>query len=113
MLEKTNRLRSDKTIVKTLRIGRRINTSAYSLVAAKSSSAVTKVAVVVGTKIDKRAVVRNRLKRRTREAVRTLLPSLLPGFDVILFPRLIVETMPYGQLQKDLEDLFLKARLLI
>lgn len=113
MLSKPHRLGDDKTITKTLRIGRRVNHDAVSLVIAKSAGGKTKVAVVVGTKIDKRAVVRNRLKRRTREAIRSLIPRLLPGFDVVAFPRLPVADIPFVELKKIFEELFKKAQLLV
>ncbi len=113
MLSKENRLRDDKTIVKTLRLGRRVNHDALSLVINKSVTSKTKIAVVVGTKIHKRAVIRNRLKRRTREALRLLTPRLQPGFDVVVFPRMLVDEISFVELQKIIEGLFLKARLLV
>lgn len=113
MLAKDNRLRDDKTIMKTLRLGRRVNHDAVSLVINKSTASKTKIAVVVGTKISKRAVIRNRLKRRTREALRLLIPRLQSGFDIVVFPRMLVDEVTFVELQKIIEDLFLKARLLI
>lgn len=113
MLDKSHRLRDDKTIAKTLRIGRRVSHSAVSLVIAKSGGAKTKVAVVVGTKIDKRAVVRNRLKRRTREALRPLIPRVAPGFDIVAFPRLPLAEIPFEELKKIFEDLLSKAQILV
>ncbi len=113
MLSKDNRLRDDKTITKTLRVGRRVNHDAVSLVINKSATPKTKIAVVVGTKVSKRAVVRNRLKRRTREALRLLITRLQPGFDIVVFPRPLVDDVTFLELQKILEELFLKARLLV
>ena len=42
-------------------------------------------AVVTSTKLDKRAVVRNRLRRKIYSQLSTLNPKL--SFDVIIFPR--------------------------
>lgn len=113
MLSKVNRLRDDKTIMKTLRVGRRVNHDAVSLVINTSATPKTKLAVVVGTKISKRAVIRNRLKRRTREALRILIPRLAPGFDIVVFPRMPVDEVSFEELKKIFEALFLKARLLV
>lgn len=113
MLTKPNRLTNEKDITKALRLGRRLNHAAISFVVSASNDAVSRIAVVVGTKVDKRAVVRNRLKRRTREALRPLTARLVPGFHIVAFPRLGVDTMSFGELQGVIADLFMKARLLV
>jgi ribonuclease P protein component len=60
------------------------------------------------------AVERNRVKRRLREAVRELHPTLEPGFDVVLIARgpLADESVPYERIAGDVESLFRRARLL-
>lgn len=42
-----------------------------------------RVAVVVSRKVDKSAVVRNRIRRRIYEIVRTELPEELPPYDLV------------------------------
>ena len=56
------------------------------LVAQASDSPKTRVGVAAG-KTTGNAVQRNRAKRRLREAMRTLLPSLAPRWDLILIAR--------------------------
>ena len=46
----------------------------------------SRVAIVAGRRVGK-AVIRNRVKRRVREAVRALYAQLAPGFDVVLIGR--------------------------
>lgn len=49
---------------------------------------VSRLGITVSTRVDKRAVVRNRLKRRLREAGREILPPRLPaGYDIVLIGR--------------------------
>jgi ribonuclease P protein component len=50
-------------------------------------SARSRVGLVITTKIDKRSVNRNRLKRRIREVVRVNQHRLSPGFDFVIVAR--------------------------
>lgn len=61
------------------------------------------------------AVVRNRARRRMREAARAILPRLgLPGVDYVFIARLDTAECPWGRLLDDMESalLSLRARLL-
>lgn len=53
-----------------------------------------------------KAVDRNRIKRRMREAVRASLPELALPVDVILHPRRTVITQPFPELQRDVAAIF-------
>lgn len=56
----------------------------YSTLRLRSSgSAETKIAFIISTKIFKKAVDRNRAKRRFREAVRLLVPTFPKGFHYL------------------------------
>ena len=55
------------------------------------------------------AVVRNRAKRRMREAVRLLLPDLAhPGFDYVFIARGGVTTRPWDRLLDDVKSALLR-----
>lgn len=53
----------------------------------KNNMDVSRFGFVVSKNIDKRATARNRIKRVLRERVRTLLPNLPTGKDVIIIAR--------------------------
>jgi ribonuclease P protein component len=53
-----------------------------------------------------KAVDRNRIKRRMREAVRAALPLLQSPVDVILHPRRSVMTLEFGLLQREVAQIF-------
>lgn len=51
------------------------------------------------------AVVRNRIRRRLREAARLTLPAIAqPGFDYVLIGRAGAADRPFAELQKDLNS---------
>jgi ribonuclease P protein component len=53
-----------------------------------------------------KAVERNRIKRRMREAVRRHLDALPPGVDVVLHPRKSVMTMDFSVLDEEVGKVF-------
>jgi len=67
-----------------------------------------RVGLTVGKVIGK-AHERNRIKRRTREAVRAHLVELPCGIDLILHPRKQVMTMEFAKLQAEVLRIFRQA----
>jgi ribonuclease P protein component len=58
------------------------------------------------------AVKRNRAKRMIREALRTLLPHIKPGWDVILISRRPILKAELTEIQQTLHLLFIRANLI-
>ena len=52
------------------------------------------------------AVVRNRIKRRVREAVRARLQKPGAGWEIVINPRLRAMTAPFSQIEHEVEKLF-------
>ena len=78
MLSKRNRLNKDKDIKTVFAKGRGFF-SPYFLVKKLSISSEKKFTVLVSTKVSKKAVVRNKIKRILREAIRLNLANFSPG----------------------------------
>lgn len=58
------------------------------------------------------AVIRNRSKRRMREALRPLLPALRPGWDAVVIARAGLLTAEFGQIQAAVRSLLQRAGLI-
>jgi ribonuclease P protein component len=56
-----------------------------------------------------KAVVRNRIKRRFREAVRYHLDRLNPLWSIVINPRRKAFDAPLAELQREVERLFLRC----
>lgn len=67
-----------------LRHGSRIVSGPLELRMMKSDDMNFRAAVLVGVSVDKRATVRNRMKRLVRESVYRLLPRLTGGIDAVI-----------------------------
>jgi ribonuclease P protein component len=55
------------------------------------------------------AVVRNRIKRRVREAVRLRLDRLSPEWEIVFNPRRAAMDSPFTELTREIEKLFLRC----
>ena len=67
--------------------GKRLHTQELQIITLENNMNVSRFGFIVSTKIDKRATVRNRIKRILREKVRNLLPQLQSGKDIIIVAR--------------------------
>ncbi len=56
-----------------------------------------------------KAVVRNRIKRRVREAVRLLLDRLSPQWSIVINPRRKALDAPAAEVRREVERLFLRC----
>ncbi len=72
----------------------------------------TRIGISVSQKVSKKAVVRNRLKRQIRAALRQLLPRLTPGWQVIVGVRPSALECDYAQFLQELEQLLVDAEVI-
>jgi len=52
------------------------------------------------------AVIRNRIKRRVREAARKYMDRIGAGWEIVINPRQRAMTVPFPQLEQEVEKLF-------
>jgi ribonuclease P protein component len=74
----------------------------------------TQIGISISQKVNKRAVIRNRIKRQIRAVFRELLPRISPGWKIVIVVR--ANSSPqceYAQLLRELEQLLLEAEVII
>ena len=103
-------LKRNKQFRQVYRNGKSVACRELVLIYAKSRSDMVHVGFSVGKKLGN-SVVRNRVKRRLREAFRPNLPLLLPGFDLIVIARDAARDAPFSSLADGLRYLLRKAGL--
>jgi ribonuclease P protein component len=112
MLSSANRLRSARDIARVYKQGvYGAGGGALSLKALRSGRATTRAVVVVGKKIDKRAVVRNRIRRRLIEQLRPKLATVGPGYDIVVTVHSNIETRSVAEMAAYLDQALVRARL--
>ena len=103
---KIHRLQSAKDFRALFRAGRRRESVFFRLIMRPNSIAFSRFAFIAAKSVDKRAVVRNRLRRRGREWVRThLSPPSMP-LDVALIFKKEAKDATQKEFYKDLALLF-------
>ncbi|MGB3507827.1 MAG: ribonuclease P protein component [Microcoleaceae cyanobacterium] len=124
MLPTQNRLRRNQDFSVIYRRGIRKNTSNLALRALphqqKQNLAVdtlqspgpTRIGISISKKVSKGAVVRNRIKRQIRAALRQMLPYILPGWDVVIVVKPTAQMCNYDEFLQQLEKLLAQAEVL-
>ncbi|MFA6132122.1 MAG: ribonuclease P protein component [Patescibacteria group bacterium] len=112
MLPQENRLRKEKDIEKVFKTGKSVFDPVCGFKFLPNNLPVSRFAFMVGTKISKSAVKRNRLRRQIREIIHLNLKNIKTGLDFTFIVRPGAKEADY----KGLEDIIVhglkKARLL-
>lgn len=83
----TARLKKRSEINKCRDTGEKVYSKHFLLLVCEASTGESRLGITVTTKIDKRAVVRNRIKRRIREIFRLNRHRLKKEIDVVVVAR--------------------------
>ena len=119
MLAKPYRLRKFRDFSRVYRKGTRHQTTCFMICvyerlpqAGSTEPDLTRIGITVGYKVSKKAVIRNRVKRRIRAACRHFLPEILPGRDVVITARSAAAQCDYSEFLQQLKQLFTNAEIL-
>ena len=85
MLKKKYRVKNFKDFKELLNSGSYFGVKEFYIKFSKNDLDYSKISVVVPIKIDKRAVVRNRIKRQISEILRLMYKNIKPGFNIVFF----------------------------
>jgi len=84
MLPGINRLKKKRDFEHVFKQGRGLKEDFLSLKFTRNGLGETRFGFVVGQKVSRKAVVRNKVKRRLRELARAKLEDVKKGFDVVV-----------------------------
>lgn len=81
----------NKEFDRAFKVGQSFYGKILGLKAVNNDLLVTRLGILISTKVSKKAVIRNSFKRQIREVVRAELPKLKDGKDlvIIVFPEIL------------------------
>jgi ribonuclease P protein component len=112
MLPKKYRVKNFRDFKQLLNDGSYFGVKEFYIKCLPNNLPYSKVSVVVPVKIDKRAVVRNRIKRQLSEIIRLIYKEIKPGFNVALFCKEPILTLEYNEMKKQVEFILKRTDLL-
>lgn len=113
MLARGHRLNKKQDIEKVFKRGRSVYAGSLGLRASPNNLETSRFTVVVSLKVSKKAVERNRLKRRLREILRQeIMPAVKNGIDGLILTQPPLLKLTFLELRELMLALFKKARLL-
>lgn len=91
MLKKNNRMGLNKEFDRAFKIGQSFYGKMLGLKAVDNNLAVSRLGILISTKVSKKAVIRNHFKRQIREIVGSELSKLKNGKDlvIVVFPQIL------------------------
>lgn len=107
MLKKEYRLKS--VLLKSPRI---FPSPLFTLKVASNNGEFNRFAFVVSKKIDKRAVVRNNVKRKIRGVIEQMFDNIETGNDFVVYPKGLAVRATRGQVLEEIKGVFSKNKLL-
>ena len=112
MLPAKYRLTKEKDFKKINRSKPAFFSSYFRLKYLANNSALNRFALVVSTKVSKKATKRNQLRRRLREIIRLNRAKIKSGYDIIISASPKALAGNYQELEQAVLSLLAKARLL-
>jgi len=112
MLPLQNRLKKRKDFEKVFRKGKGFSEYFFILKIRENELSFSRFAFVLPVKYEKKANKRNRRKRVFREVVRSILPQIKGGFDVVLIIKKEASKESYKKVKEELEKAFKKINLI-
>ena len=118
-LPKSHRLKHWREFRAVYQKGIRLNGSYLNLRAlfippseAQSPLLPSRIGISISTKVSKKAVERNLIKRRIRGALQELLPKIDDGWQIVIVVRPQAIKCKYGDFLRELEQLLIKTNII-
>jgi len=113
MLLKKYKLKKDNDFKRVFQNGRYKQKDFIKIKFLKNDLEISRFSFIVGLKISKKAVQRNKIKRRLEEIIRLNFKQIILGFDIIVFIDKEIIEKKYIEIEENLIYLLKKSKLII
>lgn len=111
MLPQQYRLKKKKDFERVFKKGKGLKETFLFLKFKKNKLQESRFGFLVSQKVSKKAVERNKVKRRLRELIRLKLPEIKKGIDIVLITKPGLEKKNFQEMEEMVNKLFKKAKL--
>ncbi len=111
MLSKNNRLKKRDDFDGVFKRGRKFKEDFLLLRVVKNNFQKSRFGFIVSQKVSKKAVLRNKIKRRLRAIVEAKIPKIKEGLDIVLIADPGLEKKDFWELEEITGNIFKKAGL--
>jgi len=111
VLKKANRLTKNNDFDRVFKNGRSAYTKVLGVKALNNDSPDSRFGILIGLKVSKKAVIRNRFKRQIRAVIEKELPKLRSGVDVVIIVFPLILANNFKEVESALVSLFKKLNL--
>lgn len=108
MLQKINRLTKKKDFEAVFKNGYPLNGDIIFLKFLKNNLDFSRFGFIVSGKVSKKAVIRNKIKRRLREIIRLKIKDIKNGFDIIIIAKFAIIDKEYQEIKEVLNKILNK-----
>lgn len=112
MLASNLRLKKESDFKKVFSSGKSSGSTLFVLKYAPNHLKNSRFGVVVSNKVSKKAVVRNKLRRRIKAWLQTKQADITPGIDVVIIAKPSATKADLKKIRADLKKAFIRARIL-
>ena len=111
MLKKQNQLTKDKEFDNVFKNGKSSYDKIIGVKAITNNLDNSRFGILISTKISKKAVERNKLKRQIREVIRLDLDLIKSGYDLVIISLVPILDKTYEEIEKSIHSHFKKLKL--
>jgi ribonuclease P protein component len=111
-LPKKNILRKNLDFRENKEKGKKIKSGSLVLSYSKNKLEYSRVAIVISQKISKKAVVRNKIRRRMKALIAQELSRIIAGYDLIFFVRSGIIKEEFQKIENNINNILKKSGIL-
>jgi ribonuclease P protein component len=108
MLSKDNRIKKKKDFELIFKNSKNFKNNFFILKIAKNDLGVNRFGFVISKKVSKKAVIRNKIRRRLSEAVKVEINNIKAGMDLILIVLPGAEKKDFYEIKEAVKNAFVK-----
>jgi len=113
MLPKINRIKKKKDFEMIFKNSKSFKNNLFILKVIKNNLKLNRFGFVVSQKVSKKAIVRNKVKRRLSEAIRDKMKNIEIGTDSVLIALPGIEKKEFSEIKEAINNALIRAKLII